>query len=89
MLAWYRAAARGGIARQEAIGFPKIDIPTLMIWGEQDVALEKATTYGTDRYVADLTLRYLPGVSHWVQQEAPETVNAILAGAMSAGVTTR
>ncbi len=89
MLAWYRAAARGGIARQEAIGFPKIDIPTLMIWGEQDVALEKATTYGTDRYVADLTLRYLPGVSHWVQQEAPETVNAILADFMRGGVTTR
>ncbi|MEO2168065.1 MAG: alpha/beta hydrolase, partial [bacterium] len=23
-------------------------------------------------------LRYLPGVSHWVQQEAPETVNRML-----------
>jgi hypothetical protein len=23
-------------------------------------------------------LRYLPNVSHWVQQEAPETVNAML-----------
>ena len=33
---------------------------------------------GTDRYVADLTVRRLPGVSHWVQQEAPEAVNAIL-----------
>jgi pimeloyl-ACP methyl ester carboxylesterase len=28
--------------------------------------------------VADLTLRYLPGVSHWVQQDDPEAVNAIL-----------
>ncbi|MEA3176441.1 MAG: epoxide hydrolase 4, partial [Gammaproteobacteria bacterium] len=35
-------------------------------------------TYGTDRYVSDLTLRYLPNVSHWVQQEAPETVNQML-----------
>ena len=26
----------------------------------------------------------LPGVSHWVQQEAPETVNAILAGWLNA-----
>jgi pimeloyl-ACP methyl ester carboxylesterase len=24
------------------------------------------------------TLRYLPNVSHWVPQEAPETVNAML-----------
>ena len=30
------------------------------------------------RFVPNLTLRYLPGVSHWVQQEAPETVNAML-----------
>jgi hypothetical protein len=28
--------------------------------------------------VHDLTLRYLPGVSHWVQQDAPETVNAMV-----------
>ena len=25
-----------------------------------------------------LTIRYLPRVSHWVQQEAPETVNAMI-----------
>jgi hypothetical protein len=28
--------------------------------------------------VRDLTLRYLPRVSHWVQQEAPEKVNAMI-----------
>jgi len=49
-----------------------------MIWGEEDVALDKATTVGTDQFVKDLTLRYLPGVSHWVQQEAPEKVNAMI-----------
>ena len=50
-----------------------------MIWGEKDVALSKETTDGTGEYVSDLTLRFLPGVSHWVQQEAPEEVNAMLA----------
>jgi pimeloyl-ACP methyl ester carboxylesterase len=49
-----------------------------MVWGEEDTALGKATTVGTDQYVRDLTLRYLPGVSHWVQQEAPERVNAMI-----------
>ncbi|GAC1416760.1 MAG: alpha/beta hydrolase [Candidatus Velthaea sp.] len=79
MLNWYRAFGRGGgFARQCRLGFPPIDVPTLMIWGERDVALTKATTYGTSRYVRDLTVRYLPGVSHWVQQEAPEIVNAML-----------
>ncbi len=57
---------------------PEIAVPTLMIWGEKDAALGKELTYGTERYASALTLRYLPGVSHWVQQEAPETVNAML-----------
>jgi pimeloyl-ACP methyl ester carboxylesterase len=79
MINYYRAFVRGGgAARQRARGFPMIEIPTLMIWGEEDRALGKETTYGTDRHVRDLTLRYLPRVSHWVQHEAPETVNRIL-----------
>ena len=80
MLNWYRAALRGGgLRRQVRLGFPIIDTRTLMIWGEQDAALDKSTTYGTERYVRDLTLRYLPGISHWVQQDATEAVNAMLA----------
>jgi pimeloyl-ACP methyl ester carboxylesterase len=80
MLNYYRALIRGGgAARQRALGYPLIEVPTLMIWGEEDSALCKESTYGTDRCVRNLTLRYLPRVSHWVQQEAPESVNAMLA----------
>ena len=78
MLNYYRAAIRGGALRQTQRDYPVIEVPTLMIWGEHDVALGKETTYGTDEFVRDLTLRYLPKVSHWVQQEAPETVNAMI-----------
>lgn len=79
MVNYYRALVRGGGAwRQRRLGYPEIDTPTLMLWGEEDVALSKATTYGTDRFVRDLTLRYLPKVSHWVQQDAPEAVNEML-----------
>ena len=79
MINYYRALVRGGGARrQQQAGFPVIETPTLMIWGEEDVALTKETTYGTEEYVRDLTIRYLPRVSHWVQQEAPETVNAMI-----------
>jgi len=78
MLNYYRAIVRGGAARQRRLGYPPIDVPTLMLWGEHDIALGKETTYGTDAFVRNLTLRYLPNVSHWIQQEAPETVNAIL-----------
>lgn len=78
MLNWYRAAFRRGARRQRRTGFPQIHTRTLMIWGEEDAALDKSTTYGTDRYVTDLTLRYLPGVSHWVQQDATEAVNEMM-----------
>ena len=79
MINYYRAHVRGGGARrQRALGYPIIETPTLMIWGERDTALGKETTYGTDAYVRELTLHYLPDVSHWVQQEAPETVNAMI-----------
>lgn len=79
MVNYYRALLRGrGAARQKALGFPEIETPTLMIWGEQDLALGKELSVGTDRHVRDLTLRYLPDASHWVQQDDPETVNAML-----------
>ena len=78
MLNYYRALLRGS-RRIRARGTPTIRVPVLMLWGEVDAALGKELTYGTERYVDDLVLRYLPRVSHWVQQEAPETVNALMA----------
>jgi pimeloyl-ACP methyl ester carboxylesterase len=79
MFNYYRALVRGGSGnRQAALGYPVIDTPTLMVWGEQDFALGKESTYGTERFVPNLTIRYLPNVSHWVQQEAPEVVNVMV-----------
>jgi pimeloyl-ACP methyl ester carboxylesterase len=53
-------------------------VPTLVIWGEDDVALDRICLDGTDRYVRHLRIARLPGISHWVQQHAPERVNALL-----------
>jgi epoxide hydrolase 4 len=78
MLNWYRALIRGDCRSWRPRRFAKIDKPTLLIWGDADMALSIRTTLGTHDYVSDLTLRILPGVSHWVQQEAPEAVNAML-----------
>ena len=55
-----------------------IGTPTLMLWGEDDMALSMATTFGTDAHVSQLTLRYFPGISHWVQQDAPDEANAMI-----------
>ena len=79
MLNWYRALIRGGGWRRLVrASFPKIEIPTLFLWGDADIALSIRATAGTEEYVSNLVFRVLPGVSHWVQQEAPEAINAML-----------
>ena len=76
MLNWYRAFVRGGgLRRQLRLGFPVIEVPTLMLWGDNDTALSLRTTEGTHRYVRDLQFVRLRGVSHWVQQDATEACN--------------
>lgn len=79
MINYYRAAFGARPKTKDTTHAPApLEVPTLMIWGEEDAALGKELTYGTEKLVRDFTIRYLPGVSHWVQQEAPEKVNAIL-----------
>lgn len=76
MINYYRALLRHRDSVD--LGDGRIDVPTLMIWGEEDSALNIRCTEGTEEWVPDFTLRRLPGVSHWVQQEAPQAVNTIL-----------
>ncbi len=64
-----------------------IETPTLFIWGENDRALGKELTYGTDQYVRNLQTEYLPGISHWVQQEASGEVNRLLAAHLAANAS--
>lgn len=52
-----------------------LEVPTLMIWGESDVALGKELTNNTEAYVRNLQIKYIPNCSHWVQQEQPQLVN--------------
>lgn len=82
MINYYRAnwgIRRGGLFSEQLQAIESVlETPTLMVWGEVDIALGKHLTNGTERLVKDLTVRYLPDVSHWVQQEAPETVNAMM-----------
>jgi pimeloyl-ACP methyl ester carboxylesterase len=79
MLNWYRGFFRyGDMRRFFGRNVPTIHIPTLFLWGDADVALSLRTTRETEKYVSDLTFRVFPGVSHWIQQEAPDEVNAML-----------
>jgi epoxide hydrolase 4 len=39
------------------------------------VALGKELTFGTQDYVKDLQIHYIPNCGHWVQREQPQRVN--------------
>ncbi len=76
MLNYYRALLR--IPDMRDVGDAMVDMPTLVIWGENDLALDIHLLDGMEQWVPDLTLHRLPGISHWVQQDAPEQVNHLL-----------
>jgi len=72
---YYRAAFRDGL-RPRA---PRITAPTLLIWGEDDLALGKELTYGMESlFVGELRIEYLANTSHWVMEERPAEVNRLL-----------
>ncbi len=76
MINYYRALVRKPDARN--IGDRIVDVPTLVIWGEQDVAIDIKLLDDMEELVSDLSIKRFPEASHWVQQDVPEKVNAVL-----------
>jgi pimeloyl-ACP methyl ester carboxylesterase len=60
----------------------KISRPTLLIWGEEDSALDLDLTRDMSAHFAPnrFQLEIIPRVSHWVQQEEPAKVESLLLG---------
>ena len=71
MIHWYRASFRFKPAKR----MRPIEVPTLLLWAEDDIALGKRLTLGLERWVPHLEIHYIPHCGHWVQNEAPEEVN--------------
>ena len=74
MLNYYRNAFQD-LLNDKQQEWDVLNIPTLMIWGEDDQVLGKELTYGTKKFVNNLQIKYIPQCSHWVQQEQPLLVN--------------
>ncbi len=55
-----------------------VNVPTLVIWGEQDFALTIRNIEGLDEYVSDLTIKRIPDGSHWVVREHPDLINRLI-----------
>ncbi|XP_028404607.1 epoxide hydrolase 4-like [Dendronephthya gigantea] len=52
-----------------------ISMPTLVVWGDKDKALDISLLNDLDHYVKNLTVRIVEGATHWVQQDKPDVVN--------------
>jgi pimeloyl-ACP methyl ester carboxylesterase len=87
-LNYYRAAhmgdqvAAGGVPEEyEAkIKAMRVEVPTLVIWGENDPALLVGLTRGLEEWIPDLRREVLPGAGHWVPYERPDDVNRLIRG---------
>lgn len=82
MINYYRAfgrkTARGEGDGEGPGGDGIVRRPTLVIWGEQDTALNIHNLDGLKQYVSDLRVERIPNASHWVPADAPERVSELL-----------
>lgn len=80
MLNWYRASGRHlGDLFPPGLKEHGVTAPTLVIWGEKDKALGKELTLDIPRWVkAPYRVEYFPEASHWICEEKPDRVNALL-----------
>jgi pimeloyl-ACP methyl ester carboxylesterase len=54
--------------------FPKVQVPTLVVWGMKDTALLPIQLEGLDELVEDLRIARLPEAGHFAPWEAPDEV---------------
>jgi epoxide hydrolase 4 len=85
-LNYYRAArmgeqvAAGGVPEEYAakITSQTLEVPTLVIWGENDAALLPSLTRGLSEWVPQVRVEIVPGAGHWVPYERPDQVNRLI-----------
>ena len=74
---YYRAAVQQNPLRARE-DLRRIEAPVLVIWGERDRALGPELADPPREWVPNARVERLPDASHWVQNDRPERVNALL-----------
>jgi len=81
MINWYRGSPAVVPAMDEpydeptAASFPKLNIPALVIWALDDVALPPCNLEGMEELVPNVTIVHVPECGHFVPWDAPDAVN--------------
>lgn len=55
-----------------------VDLPTLVIWAMNDIALQPELIEGLDDFIPNLTLKKVHNATHWVIHEQPQLVAGYL-----------
>jgi pimeloyl-ACP methyl ester carboxylesterase len=71
---WYR-----GFRRSDSPPNDTVTRPTLLCWGNDDIALVPSMAKQSIDYCEDGRLRMFPGASHWVHHEREEVTDLLLA----------
>ncbi|HSF83295.1 MAG TPA: alpha/beta hydrolase [Anaerolineales bacterium] len=77
MLNWYRAIFRKElrrINRGSKVNNIRIQVPTLILWGENDIALSRRMAQPSLDLCESGKLVFYPGATHWVQHEESSKV---------------
>lgn len=77
MLGWYRAIGRSPSSVMPG-GDVRVHVPTLMLWGEKDIALDVSSAQPSIDLCDDGRLFTFNDAGHWIAHEKPEVVNAHL-----------
>jgi epoxide hydrolase 4 len=75
-LNWYRANFQD-VARKRFLP-KKVDLPTLVVWGDRERHLDPELATPPADWVSDVRVEHIPEAGHWVQHDAPEKVSALL-----------
>lgn len=84
MVNYYRAALRHDLVRAPWT-IRRIDTPTRVLWGDRDRFLVPSAAEPPADRVPHAEVIHLPEASHWLPEDAPERVNALLAEHFRAG----
>lgn len=76
---WYRNIDRNH-ELLPGIGSQKLDLPCLMVTAEWDAALRPELAAGMPALCSDLEMHQVARAGHWIQQEKPDDLNAVLIG---------
>ncbi|HEX2090558.1 MAG TPA: alpha/beta hydrolase [Actinomycetota bacterium] len=72
-----RAITGRGLAGREA-ELANLDVPTFVLWGEEDPFLPPELAERLGETIPGATVALLPGCSHFVTEEAPQTVGPLV-----------